>query len=92
MTAIPIPKETLEDPDDYLELASKLSWEDATNLLCFFERGAIDSRGSLETRANTLEQAERMRVLVRNLPYDWQPRPRDPKRDFIVWLAASIRN
>ncbi len=76
-------------PEDLHRLASRLSWEDATHLLCFYERWVCDSHEP-ESTVKVQALAEKMRVLVRALPYDWSPPPVE-EHDIVTAIAAYVR-
>ena len=77
-------------PENLHSLASRLSWEDATHLLCLYEFWMRESRYDAEHRARAQALAEKMRVLVRALPYDWSPPPVE-EHDIVTAIAARIR-
>ena len=77
-------------PEDLYHLASRLSWEDATHLLCLFEGWMMGSRYKPEISAKARALAEKMRVLVRGLPYEWSPPPVE-EHDLVTALAAYAR-
>ena len=77
-------------PENLRHLASRLSWEDATHLLCLYEGWKADYRNQLETMVKIQKLIDQMRVLVRGLPYDWAPPPIED-HDVITALAAWAR-
>ncbi len=79
-----------EVPADLQDLASRLSWEDAVNLLCLFEGSAVESRNNQTISAKFQVLAERMRSLAHALPYNWEP-TEVVEHDIITWLANDIR-
>jgi hypothetical protein len=85
MPTVQVPTEI---PENLHSLASRLSWEDATHLLCLYEFWMHESRYEPEHRARAQVLAEKMQVLVRALPYDWSPPPVE-EHDIVTWLACT---
>lgn len=77
-------------PEDLHHLASRLSWEDAVNLLCLYERWANRKDNTPESRAKLFALMDDMRVLVRALPYEWSPPP-VVEHSLVTALAVYVR-
>lgn len=78
-----------ELPKDLHHLAAKLSWRDAVNLLCLTEGWAMKAT-DLEIREKCWSLADKMRMLVRALPYEWQP-PLVEEHSILTAMAAYCR-
>jgi len=80
-----------EVPDNLKHLAEYLSWDDAAQLTCQFERWAIKGKNNPDTRARLLEFACNMRTLVQTLPYNWNPPLTNGKMKLMKRMAEFER-
>jgi len=74
------------------DLSRRMSWHDATRLLCYFEGLAVGlSRTDPEGACGWQAIAEDYRALLQTLPYDWEPKYTPDPDNAIDWLVMRLQ-
>ena len=72
-------------------LVHELSWADCVRLMSTFEAWAHDKQNNPQRRYDWLRQSRKMRRLVCELPYMWEPPCRPGRPSIHKFIANRLR-
>lgn len=78
-----------EIPERLHSLATTLSWQDCANLLCLYD-GWSQTEPKAESRIRCGKLADEMRLLVQELPFEWEVPPVE-EHTVVTAIAEMLR-
>lgn len=72
-------------------LVHELSWADCVRLMSTFEAWANDERNNPQRRHDWLRQSRKMRLMVSELPYMWEPARKPGRPSILKFIANRLR-